>query len=100
MKKVTLPIAEESFPSNLLRPTPVSMSLLNCEIYQRGRVSRVADTELLLLIVHLNPNTRFNSWCRMSQAQRVGECLGLLTRNSYQRSYTSIRPPGLIPGVG
>ena len=47
MKKVTLPIAEESFPSNLLRPTPVSMSLLNCEIYQRGRVSRVADTELI-----------------------------------------------------
>ena len=29
------------------------MSLLNCEIYQRGRVSRVADTELLLLIAHL-----------------------------------------------
>ena len=24
--------------------TPGSMSLLNCKIYQRGRVSRVADT--------------------------------------------------------
>ena len=30
-----------------------SMSLLNWEIYQRGRMSRVADMELLLLIVHL-----------------------------------------------
>ena len=29
------------------------MSLLNCEIYQRGRVSRVADTEFILLIIHL-----------------------------------------------
>ena len=29
------------------------MSLLNCEIYQRGRVSRVADTELILPIAHL-----------------------------------------------
>ena len=31
------------------------MSLLNCEIYQRGRVSvyRVTDTELILLIAHL-----------------------------------------------
>ena len=29
------------------------MSLLNCEIYQRGRVSRIADTELILLITHL-----------------------------------------------
>ena len=29
------------------------MSLLNCEIYQRGRLSRVADTELILLIAHL-----------------------------------------------
>ena len=28
--------------------TPVSMSLLNCEIYQRGRVSRVADTRYTL----------------------------------------------------
>ena len=25
--------------------TPGSVSLLNCEIYQRGRVSRVADTD-------------------------------------------------------
>ena len=33
--------------------TPGSMSLLNCEIYQRGRMSKVADTELLLLIAHL-----------------------------------------------
>ena len=32
---------------------PGSMSLLNCEIYQRGGVSRIADTELLLLIAHL-----------------------------------------------
>ena len=38
------------------------MSLLNCEIYQRGRVSRVADTELVLLIAHLSPTSRFNSW--------------------------------------
>ena len=28
------------------------MSLLNCEIYQRGRVSRVAAMELVLLITH------------------------------------------------
>ena len=33
--------------------TPGSMSLLNCEIYQRGRLSRVADTELTLLIAYL-----------------------------------------------
>ena len=33
--------------------TPGSMSLLNCEIYQRGRVSTVADTELILTITHL-----------------------------------------------
>ena len=25
------------------------MSLLNCELFQRGRVSRVADTELVLV---------------------------------------------------
>ena len=30
-----------------------SMSLLNCEFYQRGRVSRVADTELIQLIAYL-----------------------------------------------
>ena len=30
--------------------TPGSMSLLNCEIYQRGRVPRVADTEFIILI--------------------------------------------------
>ena len=29
------------------------MSLLNCEIYQRGTVSRVADTKIILLIAHL-----------------------------------------------
>ena len=40
--------------------------LLNYEIYHHGRVSRVADTELKLLIVHLNPTTRFNYWCKMS----------------------------------
>ena len=33
--------------------TPGSISLLNSEIYQRGRVSRVVDTELILLIAHL-----------------------------------------------
>ena len=33
--------------------TPGSMTLLNCEIYKHGRVSTVADTELILLIVHL-----------------------------------------------
>ena len=32
---------------------PGSMRLLNCEIYQRGRVPMVDDTELLLLIAHL-----------------------------------------------
>ena len=37
------------------------MSLLNYEIYQRGRVSRAADTELIQLIAHLNTTTRFNS---------------------------------------
>ena len=31
------------------------MSLLNCEVNQRGRVSRVADTELILLIALFNP---------------------------------------------
>ena len=36
-----------------LEITTGSMSLLNCEIYQRGRESRVADTELILLIAHL-----------------------------------------------
>ena len=46
--------------------TPGSMSLLKCEIHQRGRVSRVGDTELILLIVYLNPTTGFNCWCRMS----------------------------------
>ena len=29
------------------------MSLLNCEIYQRGKVFTVADTELILMIAHL-----------------------------------------------
>ena len=29
------------------------MSVLNCKIYQRWRVSTVADIELILLIVHL-----------------------------------------------
>ena len=44
-----------------------SVSLLNCEIYQRGRVSRVADTELILVSNRTpHPTTRFNSWCRMS----------------------------------
>ena len=33
--------------------TPESVSLLNCEIYQRGRVSTVADTEHMLTIVDL-----------------------------------------------
>ena len=33
--------------------TPGCMSLFNCEIYQRERVSRVADAELLLLMAHL-----------------------------------------------
>ena len=42
------------------------MSLLNCEIYQRGRVFSVADTELKLLITYLNPTTKFNSWSKMS----------------------------------
>ena len=43
--------------------TPGCMSLINCEIYQRGWVSKVSDTELLLVIAHLNPTTRFNCWC-------------------------------------
>ena len=47
--------------------TPRSMSMLNCETYQRRTVFRVADTELV--IDYLNPTTRFNSWCRMSSAQ-------------------------------
>ena len=42
--------------------TPGNMSLLNCEIYQREGVSRVVDTELILLIAHLNSITGFNSW--------------------------------------
>ena len=46
--------------------TPGSISLLNFEIYERGRVSRVADTEFILVIAHLNPTTMLNSWCRMS----------------------------------
>ena len=33
--------------------TPGSMSLLDCELYQRGRLSRVADTELILHIALL-----------------------------------------------
>ena len=67
-------------------------------------MSRVVDTELVLLIAHLNLTTRFNSWCRMScwiaRSISVGECLGLLTLNSYYWSHTSIWPPGSIPGVG
>ena len=43
-----------------------NMSLLYRDIYLRGRVSRIANTELILLVAHLNPTTRFNSWCRMS----------------------------------
>ena len=31
----------------------VSRLANNCEIYQRGRVSSIADTELLLVIAHL-----------------------------------------------
>jgi len=47
--------------------TPGSMSLLNCDNYQRGRVSSVVDTQLILLIAYLNHlTTRFNTWCRMS----------------------------------
>ena len=37
------------------------MSLINRDTYQRGRLFNVADTELILVITHLNPNTRFNS---------------------------------------
>ena len=33
--------------------TPGNMSLLNCEIFQRRQVSRIADTGLILLIAHL-----------------------------------------------
>ena len=33
--------------------TPESKSLLNCEVFQRGIVSRVFDTELILPIAHL-----------------------------------------------
>ena len=32
---------------------PGNMALLKCEIYQHGRVSGVAETELILLIAHL-----------------------------------------------
>ena len=52
--------------------TPESISLLNCEIYQRGRVSTVADTELILTIadlivrqmskVQLTTTTSSDSW--------------------------------------
>ena len=35
--------------------TAGSMNLLNCEIHQSGRVSKVTDTELILLIAHLIP---------------------------------------------
>jgi len=60
---------------------------------------RVAETEFMLVIARLNPTTRFNSWCMMSQAQCVGESLRLLTQNSYYWSHYSIWPPGSIPGV-
>ena len=33
-------------------PTAGSVSLLKCEIYQRGRVSKVADTELIQFTAH------------------------------------------------
>ena len=33
--------------------TAGNMSLLNCDIYQRGRVSRVADTKLVHFITYL-----------------------------------------------
>ena len=49
--------------------SPGSMNLLNCMIYQRGRVSSVADTELMLLIAHLNPTIRLNSFCRKSYSR-------------------------------
>jgi len=45
--------------------TPRSMSPLNNETYHRGRVSRVADTKLILPTDRTpHPTTRFNSWCR------------------------------------
>ena len=47
--------------------TPGSMSLFNCENYQRGRVSRAAGTRTTYRTPH--PITSFNSWCMTSLAQ-------------------------------
>ena len=59
-----------------------SMSLLNCEIYQRVRVSRVADTDLLLLISHLIrspgsiPGLR---WVRRNQTNKTNKNIYYIT---------------------
>ena len=50
------------------------MSLLNCKICQRGRVSRVTDTELVLLISHLiQPPALISGvgWVRCNQRNKI-----------------------------
>ena len=48
------------------------MNLLICEIYQRGRVSRVADTELILLIAYIiRPPGTFPGAIKQTDYQRL-----------------------------
>ena len=62
---VTLEVGGKTFTSEnnwvaFLYLSTVIFYLLNYEIYLRGRVSRFADTELLLLIAHLTrPQVQF-----------------------------------------
>jgi len=60
----TLQVCQPKCYHNYRQPwnTTGSMRLLNWEIYQPGRVAKVADTELVLVIAHLNPITRLNFW--------------------------------------
>ena len=78
---------------------------INCEIYQRGRVSKVAYTEQILLIAHLIRPPAPGSIPGVvgvvkSWDLSAWECLGLLIQISYYLSHTSIPITGLIPGVG
>ena len=80
----------------MMNISPDSMSLINCEIYQRERVSSVADTELVLAIAHLNPTTKFNSWRRMSQAQYNKK---MIAPNSHVRYKEGVQREG-VKGEG
>ena len=60
---------------NLAGPQTLgSMSLLKCEIYQRGWVSRVADTKLILFVAYLiRPSGLIPGvgWVRRNQTKKI-----------------------------